>query len=163
MEENIQTEDQLHLFDSEIQCTEASQGSRFFNFLIDNIFMSFGLSMITSYAVGYLLAIIAPEFTLQLIEEGETGTKMILVQFCIAYFNYFFYYTICEAAFKGYTLGKLITGSRAVRLDGSNLTFKDAVLRSLSRMVPFEVFSGLGSPCNPWHDTWTKTWVIKAR
>ncbi len=163
MEENIQSDDQQHLFDSEMQYTEASQGSRFLNLLIDNLFMSFGLSMVTGFAVGYLLAIFAPEFTQRLIEEGETGTNMIILQFCIAYFNWFFYYTICEAAFKGYTLGKLITGTRAVRLDGSNLTFKDAVLRTLSRIVPFEFFSGLGSPCNPWHDTWTKTWVIKTR
>ena len=95
--------------------------------------------------------------------EGETSGSLIFLGLCIAYFNYIFYYTICETAFKGYTLGKIITGTRAVRNDGSNLTFKDAILRSLSRIVPFEVFSGLGSPCNPWHDTWTKTMVIKAR
>jgi len=67
---------------------------------------------------------------------------------------------VCEKAFKGRTLGKVISGTRAIRNDGGELTLKDALLRSLSRLVPFEVFSGFGTP---WHDSWTNTQVIKAR
>jgi uncharacterized RDD family membrane protein YckC len=63
--------------------------------------------------------------------------------------------------FGGRTLGKLITGSKAVREDGTSLTWKDACLRSLSRMVPFEPFSALGGA--PWHDRWTKTTVVRTR
>ena len=66
-----------------------------------------------------------------------------------------------EKLFKGYTVGKLITGTRAIREDGKELTFKNAILRSLSRMVPFEPFSAFGG--SPWHDRWTKTRVIKSR
>ncbi len=47
-------------------------------------------------------------------------------------------YTLLEGAAKGKTLGKLITGTRALKIDGSNLTWKDAFLRSLCRIVPFE-------------------------
>lgn len=67
---------------------------------------------------------------------------------------------IIEGIFKGKTLGKLITGTRAVQNDGSPLTFSKAMTRGLSRMVPFNAFSALGSPCNPWHDRWTDTTVI---
>ena len=63
--------------------------------------------------------------------------------------------------FKGYTLGKLLTGTKAIRVDGLQMTFKDVVIRSLSRIVPFEVFSGLGD--KPWHDSWSRTMVVKTR
>jgi hypothetical protein len=59
-------------------------------------------------------------------------------------------------------LGKLITGTRAIREDGVELNFKDAFLRSLSRLVPFEPFS-IWSGNGIWHDSWTKTMVIKSR
>lgn len=65
-----------------------------------------------------------------------------------------------EAFFKGKSFGKLITRTRAVNLDGSAMTIRTAMLRALSRSVPLEAFSALGSPCNPWHDKWTKTMVM---
>ncbi|MBK6634385.1 MAG: hypothetical protein IPG38_08770 [Chitinophagaceae bacterium] len=55
----------------------------------------------------------------------------------------------------------MVTGTRAIRQDGNELTFKDALLRSLCRLVPFEVFSGFN--ILTWHDSWTETMVIKAR
>jgi uncharacterized RDD family membrane protein YckC len=60
---------------------------------------------------------------------------------------------------KGRSLGKWITGTVAVRLDGNTINWKDAFLRSLSRIVPFEPFSALGYA--PWHDKWTETTVVK--
>ena len=86
---------------------------------------------------------------------------MIMATYLIAILNYLFYYTLCEKLFRGYTLGKLITGTRAVKENGQELSFTDAILRSLSRMVPFEAFSAFGG--HPWHDRWTKTMVIKSR
>ena len=65
-----------------------------------------------------------------------------------------------ETLFKGKSFGKLITGTRAVNLDGSLITVRTAMLRALSRAVPFDVFSALGTTCNPWHDKWTDTMVM---
>ena len=160
MEENFQTDQQEHLFDSHVEYTQASQGSRFLNFVIDNLFMRFALSYATGYAVGYLLLAIAPDFLMSLAYD-EKGWRYYLLALILGWFNYLIYYTFCELAFKGYTLGKLITGTKAIRNDGQPLMFKDTLLRSLSRMVPFEVFSGFGD--KPWHDSWTNTTVVKAR
>jgi uncharacterized RDD family membrane protein YckC len=66
-----------------------------------------------------------------------------------------------EGSAKGKTLGKLITGTRALKMDGGNLTWKVAFMRSLCRIVPFEAFSAFGG--NPWHDRWTDTIVVKER
>lgn len=161
MEENIQENVSQDIFDGHIQYTEASQGNRFVNFLVDNLFMNFALSYATGYLVGYILSLVAPDFLMSIAYEEEHGFNYYLLTFIIGYFNYLFYYTICEKAFNGYTLGKLITGTKAIRIDGEPLTLKDAFLRSLSRIVPFEVFSALGN--RPWHDSWTKTTVVKTR
>jgi len=162
-ETNINPSAEINLSDqlnAEIQFEYATTWQRFFNFLIDNLLMRFGLSYITGTAVGMLLGLLAPDYILRVAENPER-IDIYVLGYLVAIFNYLIYYTICEKGFKGYTLGKLITGTRAIRQDGGELSFKDALLRSLSRMVPFEVFSGFGG--HPWHDTWTKTMVIKSR
>ena len=145
---------------SEIHLVPATTGQRFLNYLIDNLLLQYGLSMLTGMAVRTLLAVFFPDYMLELSQSDDTWA-LLPVAYLVVIVNYVVYYTICEKAFKGYTLGKLITGTRAIREDGNELTFKDALLRSLSRLVPFEVFSAFGG--YPWHDSWTKTRVIKSR
>lgn len=139
----------------------ATQGQRFLNWLIDNLLMRYGLSYLSGMGLGFIIGIAAPDF-FQNIAYSENSTIILgLIGVLLAYLNYIFYYTLCEKLFKGYTLGKLITGTRAIRQDGGELTFRNAILRSLSRCVPFEVFSGFSTLT--WHDSWTDTMVIKAR
>jgi uncharacterized RDD family membrane protein YckC len=140
----------------------ASQGQRFLNWLIDNVLIRFGLAYLTGTAIGLLLALIAPDFIANIANTGgETSSGLVVLGLIIAYVNYIIYYTFCEKLFKGYTLGKIITGTRAIRQDGQELTLKNALLRSLSRCVPFEVFSGFNTLA--WHDRWTDTMVVKSR
>ncbi|MBI5857975.1 MAG: RDD family protein [Sphingobacteriales bacterium] len=142
------------------QYIQASQGQRFLNWLIDNLFMRYALTVLTGRLVGELIVRLFPDFAIRIAYE-QTTLDVLLVSYIFGIFNYLIYYTICEKAFKGYTLGKLITGTRAICDDGQELTFKHAILRSLCRLVPFEAFSGFGD--RPWHDSWTKTSVVKAR
>ena len=144
---------------SEIQLVPATRVQRGLNFFIDNLLMRFGLSFLTGAGVGILLGLLFPEYMLRL-SEGPESFDLLLFAYLIWIVNTLLYYTICEKGFKGYTLGKLITGTRAVRDDSNELTFKDAFLRSLCRLVPFEWLSGFGYP---WHDSWTKTMVIRSR
>lgn len=147
---------------SEIVYEYASTGQRFLNFLIDNLLMTYGLSFLTEIAVGVLLGLFFPEYVQRLSENRDPlSTEMLLLSYLVGVVNYLLYYTICEKGFKGHTLGKLITGTRVIRNDGDELTFKDALLRTLCRLVPFEILSAFGG--HPWHDTWTKTSVIKTR
>jgi uncharacterized RDD family membrane protein YckC len=138
----------------------ATQGQRFLNWLIDNALIRFGLNYVSGLAAGSLLTILFPEFMTK-IAYGENQAGLYIIVFFVVALDYIFYYTLCEKLFKGYTLGKLITGTRAIRQDGGELTFRNALLRSLSRCVPFEVFSGFSTLT--WHDSWTDTMVIKAR
>lgn len=155
--EIISLHDELQSF---IRYTEASTGQRFLNFLIDNLLMRFGLSYLTGTFIGYLLVSIDPDFAYRLFSD-ESSWNLILISYIFGIFNYLIYYTFCEKIFRGYTLGKLITGTRAVRQDGGELTFKNAILRSICRLVPFEPLSAFGT--RPWHDEWTNTMVVKSR
>jgi len=147
---------QQHLFaDPAYECVQASGFKRFANYLIDLIVFCV-IIFITAFVVGML----NPQ-TISSISEDNRGTDIIENLVYTAIFTLYLFGT--EAIFKGKTVGKLITGTRAVNEDGSNITPKTAMLRSLSRLVPFEVLTALGSPSYPWHDKWTKTYVIDER
>lgn len=142
----------------------ASQGQRFLNWLIDNLFINYAVGYVSGTLLGLILQELAPDFLYNIAVSQQNQSFAIefyVLVYAIAIVNYTVYFTLCEKLFKGYTLGKLITGTRAIRQDGDELTFKDAVLRSLSRCVPFEVFSGFSTLT--WHDSWTNTMVIKSR
>ncbi len=167
MENNIVDQnqpEQTNYLDNEthvlFQYQYASQGQRFVNWLIDNLLMNYGLGYLTGMCLGLILNEIAPDFLFDIVYGGDTGKRMLFLSIA-GIFNYLIYYTLCEKLFKGYTLGKLISGTRAIRQDGGELTFRNAFLRSLSRLVPFEVFSGFSELT--WHDQWTGTMVVKAR
>jgi uncharacterized RDD family membrane protein YckC len=163
MEENLVNQPEPGLLDdlnAYIQYVRASMGQRFLNFLIDNVLMQYGLSFLTGGIVGFFLASLFPKFAYELF-TGDNQFNLFILGYLISIFNYLVYYTFCEKVFNGYTLGKLVTGTKAIRNDGQPLTFMDAFRRSLSRLVPFEAFSALGG--YPWHDRWTDTQVIKSR
>lgn len=129
----------------------ASTGKRLLNYIIDVIgFYAF------AFVVSFLLALLFREaYAEWLMEQGELVTTFLFLLI------YFFYLSLQEGLLKGRTLGKLCTGSRAVREDGGTISFGTALLRTVIRFVPFEAFSTLGG--RPWHDTWSKTYVIDVR
>jgi uncharacterized RDD family membrane protein YckC len=139
------------------QYIQAAQGQRFLNFIIDNILMLLTLTYASGYVVGKVIQVIAPQILYKLTND-DSKFGLYVLSYIIIILNYLVYYTLCEKLFRGQTPGKLITGTMAIRTDGEELTFKDAVLRSLCRLVPLEVFSGFGVP---WHDSWTGTMVVK--
>jgi len=152
-----------HLFTEEdilLQYEEASKGQRLLNLIIDTLLLRYGLAYVFGMAIGYLLYAISESLYMAVFFNGDK-IMSYLVMYAIGAFMYTVYYSFCEKVFNGVTLGKLITGTKALRADGQALTFKDALLRSVSRVVPFEAFSALWG--EPWHDTWTNTIVVKTR
>ena len=140
-----------------IEYTEASPWQRFFNYLVDYFVMHFVIAYGTSYLLSRLVLAISPVTAYKWFDGNNIWTG-----FTIVIIDHLFYYTFCETLFRGHTLGKFITGTRVIREDGEEVKFKDAFLRSLSRLVPFEALS-IWFGDGMWHDTWTKTKVIKTR
>lgn len=134
-------QDILTDIEQEVLSEPASTGSRFINYILD---------MIGFYIIVFLLVLAD---TSAVLEDGGFGSYFLLM------FIFVGYYTLFEGVAGGKTPGKFMTGTRAVKSDGSPLSFTDALLRSLCRMVPFEPLSALGG--RPWHDSWTSSKVIK--
>lgn len=153
--QDLFTEEELFTYES------ASTGQRFLNYLIDGIAMQYGLSYASGYLIGKIASIISPQWAYDTFVTRQNSFDVLFSMYLVSILNFLVYYTFCELLFKGRTLGKLVTGTRAVREDGKELTLKDAFLRTASRVVPFEPLSAFGG--YPWHDKWTKTLVIKAR
>ncbi len=130
----------------------ASTGKRFVNYIIDITFF-----YIIILALAFVWALISPE-TIDNYAESQGGINFIeQIIFLILYAVFMF---VQEALTKGRSLGKFITGTKVLNLNGTEITKLTALARGFSRAVPFCVFSALGKPCNPWQDKWTDTMVI---
>jgi uncharacterized RDD family membrane protein YckC len=79
--------------------------------------------------------------------------------YLIQYALFVVFYTLMEGLSKGRTLGKLVTGTHAIQEGGAPITWKNALLRSLCRIIPFEPVSGFNG--YPWHDKMTETIVVR--
>jgi uncharacterized RDD family membrane protein YckC len=134
-------EDLLTDIETEINQETVSVGIRFANYVID-LLIFYILSVITGVVLASFIA--------------NAGTPLT---YLISYILYVSYFTFIEGATNGRSVGKLITRSKAVKENGTPITWNDALMRSLSRIVPFEPFSAFGG--QPWHDRWSHTKVVK--
>jgi uncharacterized RDD family membrane protein YckC len=128
----------------------AGIGKRFINYLVDIIVFFVVLMMI-----GVVLAFVAPA-AIDNLDEFNWFTDRIL-----SLVLYAAYMSLVEIIFKGKSIGKFITRTRAVNFDGSRITARNAFGRGFSRAVPFCALSAFGTPCNPWQDKGTNTMVIE--
>ncbi|WP_295117566.1 RDD family protein [uncultured Chitinophaga sp.] len=126
---------------------DASRGERFGNYIIDVI--------IASVISRAFFAVI---YGRSFLEQEEFAWDTWFTSVVLSSVFMLAFYTLMEGLLKGRSIGKFLTGTKAVRRDGQPFTFGDAFYRSLVRIVPFEVFSGFGTP---WHDQWTGTTVVK--
>lgn len=128
----------------------ASTGLRFANYFIDTIVI-----YILIFALGIVVYLINPEI-LDSINDGITERIVGMIFYGVIM-------SFTEAMLNGKSIGKYITKTKAVNLDGSDLTFEKAFTRNLIRIIPFNPLSALGSPCSPWHDKWSQTMVVEEK
>jgi len=119
----------------------ASQGKRFLNFIIDYIII-----------LGIVVAVI-------LIIGGFSSESGFYLVF---YPTFWLYYVVMEGS-TGRTIGKFLIGTVVVtNIDLQAPSISQCMGRSISRFVPFEQFSFLGSQTG-WHDNWTNTMVVNVK
>ena len=137
----------------------ASKNKRLTNYLIDMVGYLI-LSMFIGVAIGILALGTGTEAVFL---EGEETSPIAakLTEWLWGMVVVVLYYTVMEYFFKGKTLGKFITKTRAVTLENERLDFQTTFIRSLCRVIPFETFSFIGEESNGWHDSISKTKVIE--
>jgi uncharacterized RDD family membrane protein YckC len=115
--------------------TDASKGTRLSNLFIDYVF---------TLAVNYVMVALV---------GSRSNAGLMIYPVMIGYYVFF------ESIF-GATPGKMITKTRVVAIGGGKPSMGQIIGRTLSRFVPFEVFSFLGSLGTGWHDRWSGTRVV---
>jgi len=126
---------------------KASPSKRFVNYVIDVLF--FYVLIFGFYAI---ISMIDPR-VFDFIDDGVTDRIVGLVFYGVIM-------SFTEAMLNGKSIGKFITKTRAVSLDGSDLSFERIFTRNLIRIIPFEILSAFGYPCSPWHDKWSDSIVV---
>lgn len=141
-----------------VERNRAEKIYRFLNYIIDFLFsvliiwMILGIIAFVNYFVNgadidemlYQIENIHP-----LIDRAVTVLMYGLIMFLVEKYS------------NGRSLGKLITGTKVVKTDGSELTSEDLLKRNFSRAVPFDQLSFLGN--NGWHDKWSDTRVVNIK
>ena len=127
----------------------ASRGKRFANYILDRIFFS-----IIIFILSFILGLFLPAFTNFIIEDSNIAIFYLLF-FIVA----IVYYSTFEII-TGRTIAKYITKTKVVDENGNKPKYSAILLRTLSRFIPFEPFSFLFSADSGWHDRLSKTTVI---
>jgi uncharacterized RDD family membrane protein YckC len=150
--------DFLNEYNEAVTFEDATQGQRFANYLIDLV-VFYLFVLLLGAILGIIIYTMNPQSTF--FDDGNDDFFGSITDRLFGLVLYGLFMSLVEGIFKGRTLGKLITGTKATKEDGTNITWGDAFKRGFSRAVPFEPFSALGGM--PWHDKWTDTRVVKIR
>lgn len=125
---------------AEIESNTVSSGIRFLNFLIDLLAYLFIAFVLTYY-----------------LDLGRS--KHLFIDSSILFATYILYYTIFEMKCQQ-TLGKMLTKTKVVTQNEEVPSFVDIIIRSITRVFPFDHFSFLLMR-NGLHDRLSNTKVIK--
>jgi uncharacterized RDD family membrane protein YckC len=123
---------------------DAGMGARLLNFLIDTFLSRF---------VATMVAIVV-------LRAAGPGDATAVLSVVIVLGGMVGYYVVFEGIF-GWTVGKLITGTRVLRADGNKPNVPQIIGRTFARFIPFEPFSVLFG--RGWHDSLSGTRVVKVR
>lgn len=130
---------------SENELVEASLIKRFINYLVDYFIIAILISIVLVQldARGYGIMEDIQSFRVRII-----GVLM-----------YALFYVVIEGGTRGKSFGKWLTKTRVVEYDGTSPNMETFIVRSFSRIIPFEPFSFLLAR-QGWHDRFSRTIVI---
>ncbi|KFF08818.1 RDD family protein [Chryseobacterium luteum] len=129
----------------------ASKGTRFANYLIDLVAF-----YILFFVVLMILMAISPAFRVWLANSSDIAQRLFGI---ISYILFSFF---IEAVTGGRSLGKLITGTRVIMIDGQKPSVGNYFLRNMIRgIILVDQLSFLGE--NGLHDNWSSTRVVNIK
>lgn len=146
----MMNEDILDFEEENIDLTKniASKGTRFGNLFLDQLFFGIPSSLLVNFLIYGDLA------------GDPSSPEEAIINPLISWLLYVGYYIFMESVY-GKTIGKMITGTKVIDENGGKPSLGQIVGRSFARLIPFEAFSFLGEKGIGWHDSLSKTLVIK--
>ncbi|MGE8339655.1 RDD family protein [Flavobacterium sp. ACN2] len=144
--------DRIYILDKKLL---ASDRKRFEGSIVDFIF-----TIISIFVSGFVIVIIGNIFNWDIfsIWKRFVTDSTYLAFFTFLMLNYFF-----MECFFGTTMGKFATGLVVVTENGMKPNFIKILIRTLCRVIPFDVLSFLGKSGSFWHDSISKTYVVVRR
>lgn len=131
----------------------ASNGKRLLNYILDVIFIFLLIIILAFFFAIFASLFDWSELLFWMTNMSDLEGEVVFVMIMIVY------YMVTEGIF-GRSLAKVITGTIVVDENGVKPGFAAVLKRSLSRLIPFEVFSFLGSAGRGWHDSLSDTYVV---
>lgn len=122
-----------------------NSGIRFLNFLIDSI---------AFIILTILITLIAGLFV-----QSTDQLSIQITSFILILGTYMGYYALMEIKFQK-TIGKFITKTKVVKMDGEKPEKGEIITRTFCRLIPFDKISFLFTK-NGFHDSFSGTTVIK--
>ena len=134
----------------------ATRGQRFANYVVDAIVkyvirfaFVFGWALISDgYYGGNILSLLVP----------KSGGLNLVIGYGFSIVYYFLFEAITQR-----TIGKYITNTIVINIDGDKPDLGTIFKRTLCRIIPFEPFSFFRDDARGWHDTITDTIVVDVR
>jgi uncharacterized RDD family membrane protein YckC len=133
--------EQIQKVDSNV----VGSGIRFVNFLIDFI-----VWLILAFIVSFIIGIF--------VQPNDQGL-LTLFGYVLIFGTFIAYYAIMEIKFQK-TIGKFVTKTKVVKMNGEKPTDGDIITRTFCRLIPFDRLSFLFVK-NGIHDFLSKTKVVK--
>jgi uncharacterized RDD family membrane protein YckC len=152
-EEDVDLVNRLQKNDTKSTGRIASQGKRFTNFILDTIFYLIFCAII-GFVLGIVFAIFSPSLLSIFNEENK------IISYLIGFIALFIYYSILEAL-TGRTIAKFITKTKVINENGLKPDYREILLRTICRFIPFDAFSYLSDDNLGWHDKLSKTKVVE--
>ncbi|KAF2329648.1 RDD family protein [Flavobacterium ginsenosidimutans] len=144
--------DRIYILDKKLF---ASERKRFVGGIVDFIFV-----FVSVFISGLIIVIIGNIFNWNIFSIwGQfINDSTYLALFTFLMLNYLFL-----ECFFGATMGKFATGIIVVTENGTKPNFGRIFIRTLCRLIPFDVFSFLGKSGMFWHDSFSRTYVVDKR
>lgn len=109
------------------------------------------------FSIVFIYNLLA-ELSNLLVLKNDTEDLLYGILFVVTYFfSSFFYYLIFESIF-GRTIGHFITGAMVLNEYGKKPSFKNVLIRSITRYTPLDSISSFEN--RAWHDLWSNTLVV---
>lgn len=130
----------------------ASHSQRFLNLLMDYIGQLFLFIIVFTIAVTIAETNGNKEFATNFV-KNDIAQYTFVACISMAYYNIF-------EIFFAWTIGKFITQTIVVDENGEKPNHDSILIRTLCRLIPFEILSFIGRPARGWHDSISKTYVV---
>ena len=135
----------------------AGQWERLGHYIID-----FAIILVFSIIIGIVLIIFFPKVFHFAVSVGfKLNLGFFSIKYdLISYLITFLYYFTLESTIKR-TIGKFATQTVVIDEYGNPPSKSKIAIRTLARLIPFEIFSCLGS--RGWHDKLSNTFVVSKK